>query len=247
MIGISMFLDELLQFASLRNIRVRSGPLASSGLGGTTLGSGYGGTIESVLDKSSGLVVHGSGELDLKNDHKAAMLVDALVEGHAQVFNGEFGVWLDHFPWSVLYPDLSAIEVRKDEVETSQSLEQGDFLLHEKVSTFALEGLVLLFLKDHDNITSFGLRNLISFSVLGVLLTIGCTLVDLNHNSLLLLLNLLACAGLAHLGGVNGLALTAAIVAATSLLRVHTRSQLHHYGPHATALACLAGLDSLGV
>ena len=116
MIGISMFLGELLQFASLRNIRVRSGSLSSSGLGSTTLRRGDGGTIESVLDKSSGLVVHGSGELDLKSDHKVAMLVDALVEGHAQVFNGELGVWLDHIPWSVLYPDLSSIEMGKDEV-----------------------------------------------------------------------------------------------------------------------------------
>ena len=203
MIGISMFLDELLQFASLRNIRVRSGPLASSGLGGTTLGSGYGGTIESVLDKSSGLVVHGSGELDLKNDHKAAMLVDALVEGHAQVFHGEFGVWLDHIPGGVLYPDLSAIKVGQDEVETGQSLKQSDLLLHEKVSTLASEGLVLLFLEDHDNVTSLSFRDLITFAMLGVLFTIGCTLVDLNHNSLFLLLDLLASAGLAHLGGVD--------------------------------------------
>ena len=116
MIGISMFLGELLQFASLRNIRVRSGSLSSSGLGSTGLGRGNGGTIESVLNQSSGLIVHGSGELDLKSDHKAAILVDALVEGHAQVFHGEFGVRLDHFPWRVLYPDLSAIEVGKDEV-----------------------------------------------------------------------------------------------------------------------------------
>lgn len=122
MIGISMFLDELFQFTSLRNIRVRSGSLSSSGLGRTNLGRGNGGTIESVLDKSSGLIVHGSGELDLKEDHKATMLVDALVEGHAQVFNGEFRVWLDHIPGSVLYPNLSAIEVSKDEVETCQCL-----------------------------------------------------------------------------------------------------------------------------
>ena len=117
-----MFLDELFQFASLRNIRIRSGSLSSSGLGSTTLRRGDGGTIESVLNQSSGLIVHGSGELDLKDDHKAAMLVDALVEGHAQVFNGEFGVWLDHIPWSVLYPDLSAIEMGQDKVETGQSL-----------------------------------------------------------------------------------------------------------------------------
>ena len=198
-----MFLDELFQFASLRNIRIRSGSLSSSGLGSTTLGRGDGGTIESVLNQSSGLVVHGSGELDLKDDHKAAMLVDALVEGHAQVFNGELRVWLDHIPWGVLYPDLSAIEMGQDEVETGQSLKQSDLLLHEKVSTLAREGLVLLFLEDHDNVTSLSFRYLITFAMLGVLFAIGCTLVDLNHNSLFLLLDLLASAGLAHLGGVD--------------------------------------------
>ena len=131
------------------------------------------------------------------------MLVDALVERHAQVLYGEFGIWLDYFPWVVLYPYLSPIKVGKDEVETSQSLQQSDLLLHEKVSTLALEGLVLLFLEDHDNIARLCIRDLITFAMLGVLFAIGCTLVDLTHNSFFLFLDLLASAGLAHLGRIN--------------------------------------------
>jgi hypothetical protein len=80
-----------------------------------------------------------------------------------------------------------------------------------------------------------------------VFLSIRCTLVNFNCNFLGLLLNLLTRASLAHLCWIDSLALTTALIARPSLLRVHTRSELHHDSSHATALAGLASLNGLGV
>ena len=66
-----------------------------------------------------------------------------------------------------------------------------------------------------DDIARFLTRSLISLSVESVLVVVGCALVDLGFEHLLLLHNLLAFANCAHVLRVDDLTLTTAIVART--------------------------------
>lgn len=106
---------------------------------------------------------------------------------------------------------------------------------------------MLLLLKDHDNIASLNFRDLITLTVLGVAFIVGSALVNLNSELLLLLLDLLAFAVLAHFGWVNRFTLTTAIIARSCPLSVHARSKLHHYSAHTLTLARFARLHGFGV
>jgi hypothetical protein len=96
---------------------------------------------------------------------------------------------------------------------------------------------VSLFLDLDDYITSLYIGVLVGFTMEHVLLTIGCTLVNLDLDNLLFFGNFFAVAGLALVLFVDDLTLTLALVAGASALRVHARSKLLHHSPHTFALA----------
>ena len=137
--------------------------------------------------------------------------------------------------------------MNEDEIQACEGLNKGDFLVHEEIGSLALEDFVFFLLDHDDHITCLSFGDLVALSMLGVSLPIGCTLVDLNLNSLVLLLYLLALAVLANLCGVNALPLAAAIITRPGPLRVHAGSELHHHDAHALALASLAGLHCVGI
>lgn len=137
--------------------------------------------------------------------------------------------------------------MNEDKVQPGEGLNKGDLLVHEEIGTLALEGFVLFLLNDNDDITCLSIGNLVALSMLGVSLTIGCALIDLNLKGLVLLLDLLALAILAHLGRVDALALATAIIARPGSLRIHAGSELHHHDAHALALATLASLYGVGI
>lgn len=88
-----------------------------------------------------------------------------------------------------------------------------------------------------DYITCLDIRVLVSLTMEHVLLTIGCTLVNLDLDDLLFFDNLFAIAGFALVLFVDDLTLTITLVAGASALRVHARSKLLHHSPHTFALA----------
>lgn len=83
---------------------------------------------------------------------------------------------------------------------------------------------MFLFLNDYNHIACFSIRYFVSFSMLYVLLPIGCTLINLHRNLLSFLLQLLAIANLAHFCRVDTLTLAATLIAGTCSLRVHARA-----------------------
>jgi len=100
---------------------------------------------------------------------------------------------------------------------------------------------MLLLLDLNDNITRFNIRNFISFSVNSVSFSIRRTFVNLNLESLLLLLDLLAIASFANLRRIHDVTTTTALVAWTCSLGIHTWSKLHHDCSHTLASAACAG------
>lgn len=240
-VSVAVLLLERLQLAHSR-VRIA---LLSRSLAALTLTGLGNGAAERFLEDLGTLCVDGCGELNLELDYQVAVLVDALVERHAEVLAGEHRVGLDHLARLVLDAHLPSVKVGQHEVETSQSFEQGDLLVHKEVSALTLEELVLLLLDDDDDIAGLCVGHLVALAVLDVLLTVGRALVDLDRQRCALLLKFLAVAGLAHLRRVDALALPAALVARTCALRVHAGAELHHDGAHALALAALAGLDGL--
>jgi hypothetical protein len=102
------------------------------------------------------------------------------------------------------------------EVDTSQSLEECDLLLYQKIGAFSLEYLMGLLLDNNDDITSLSTWEFVSLSVEGVGLPIGCTLVNLGIYDLLFLHDFLAIAGLALILLVDDFTLSTAVITATS-------------------------------
>jgi hypothetical protein len=77
---------------------------------------------------------------------------------------------------------------------------------------------MLLFFENYYNITSLGIRDLISFTMFCVSLAVRGALVDFDINSLFLLLDLFTLAVLALLSGIDGLPLSVTVIAPSSLL-----------------------------
>ena len=134
--------------------------------------------------------------------------------------------------------------MRHDEVDTGESFDQGDFVLHEEVGTLSLELLVGLLLHYDDDITWLLSGVLVSLAVECVFALVWRALVNLGINDLLLFLDLLAFADLALVGIINSLSLATAVITRTLRLGVHARSDLGHASDNTTAAASRALLDS---
>lgn len=124
-------------------------------------------------------------------------------------------IWLDHLARFILDSNFGAVKVSDDEVDSSQRFLKGDLLLHQQVSTFALEALVGLLLRDYNHITGFDAWILVSFTMERVLVVVRRALIDRCFKNLLLLYNLLAVASLALVLFVDDFSLAAAFVAGT--------------------------------
>jgi len=155
-------------------------------------------------------------EGNLEHNVKVTVLVRLLVEGKTLVEDGLDVIGLDHLSGFVLNAKLGSIKVGDDEVNTSQSLEESDFLLHEQIGTLTLEALVGLFLDDNDDISGFTAGELISLTVESVLLVVGCTLVNSSLKDFLLLVNFLTIASFALVGLIDDLASSTAVITSTS-------------------------------
>jgi len=153
-------------------------------------------------------------------------------------------VRFDHFAWLVHYSNFGSVQVSNHEVDACQSLQQGDFFFHQYVCAFPLEHFMGLLLHDDDYITSFDAWVFVSLAVESVLLAIGCTLINLSIEYLLLLAHLFAIASLALVLLIDYLALTSASITRPSRLSVHSRSQLLHLCHLAATFALSTLLDS---
>jgi hypothetical protein len=93
-------------------------------------------------------------------------------------------------------------------------------------------------LLNHDNdVSRLNTRVLISFAVELILLVVRCSLVNLGFKDFLLLDYLFAIASFALIFFINDFALSTAIVARTSRLTVHARTELNHLIDHTTTTA----------
>ena len=170
-----------------------------------------------------------------------------LVERHAHIFDDLDVVMLDDFAWIILDSNGSAVQVLDHEVDSGESLEQGDLLLHHQVSSLPYEILVRNQLHLHYNITWLSIGHLVSLSVNSILFSMGRSLVDFHLQLLRLFLYLLAIASLALFRRVDRLALAATLVTWACSLCIHARSQLHHDSPHSLSFTALAQNHSLSI
>mmetsp|Transcript_37 Transcript_37/g.87 ORF Transcript_37/g.87 Transcript_37/m.87 type:complete len:475 (+) Transcript_37:289-1713(+) len=139
---------------------------------------------------------------------------------------------LYNLTWLCLDQKLSAIKVGQLHLEAAQGLDQGDFSLHIKIGTFALEVSMFLLLQHEDDIAGVSIRMLISHLSEGDLVAIRRALLNVHFQHLTLLL------------GLEALALTTARVA----LRLHLlnhRPHADYLDLHATAVTFAALLDTL--
>lgn len=153
-------------------------------------------------------------------------------------------VGLNNFTRFVLNAKFGSIKVINNEINTSQGLEESDFLLHKQVSTLTLEALVGLFLNDNDNISGLAAGELISLTVESVLLVVGGTLINRSLKDFLLLVNFLTIASFTFVGFIDFLTGTTAVITSTSGLRIHTRAKHLHLVNLTTAIATTALLNS---
>lgn len=117
-------------------------------------------------------------------------------------------------------------------------------MFNQEIGSLSLEALVGLLLDNDHDIARLGTRELVSFSVEGVLAVVGGTLVNSHIDDLLLFVDFLSLASLALVGFVNDFALAAAVVTRSLGLRVHAGSELGHASHHTAATAGCALLDS---
>jgi len=165
------------------------------------------------------------------------------VEGKSFAFERLQVVRFDYFPWVVLHSELGAIEMIEAKVDSSQSVNQCDSLLHEQVGAFSLVFLVRLFQADYNNITSLSARVLIGFTVESVWVLIWCALINVDFNDLLFFDNFLSIASLAFVGFVNDFTLAATFVAWALRLCIHAWAELSHLRDHSASFASWTLLD----
>lgn len=164
------------------------------------------------------LRLKGVWEGHLEHYEQVAEFEGLLVVGHTVTFDCLDFVRLDNFTWLVLDANLLAIKVSQHKVNTSKRLEESDLFLEHEICTATLEGVVGLLLDLDHYITSFDIGELVGLTMEHVLLTVGCTLVNLDLKNLLLLGNLFAEAFLALVLLVDYLALALALVTRTGAL-----------------------------
>ena len=131
-------------------------------------------------------------------------------------------VRFDHLSRRVCDPDISAVQVLYHEVDTSQSLVEGDLLFEKNICTLPLKLLVGLFLYYNDDITRLDTGCLISLTMEGVLAFVRSTLVDHNIEDLLFFVDLFTFTRCASIGFIDNLTLTTAVIARALGLGVHT-------------------------
>lgn len=137
-------------------------------------------------------------------------------------------IGLDNLARLVPDADFRAVKVSQHEVDTSEGLDQSDFMFEEQIGSLSLELLVRLFLHDNDDITGLLAWELVGFTVERELAVVGCALVDHGLENFLLLDDLLALANLAFVGFIDDFTLATAIVTRSLGLRVHSRAELLH-------------------
>lgn len=100
------------------------------------------------------------------------------MEGKTLVWNRLEVIWLDNLAGRVLDPNIGAIEVFHDEVDSGKSLLERNLMFNEQISALSLESLMGLLLHDDNDISGLLTWELISFSMESVLAIVGGTNVD---------------------------------------------------------------------
>lgn len=180
---------------------------------------------------------HGLGEGNLEHDVQVTEFVALLVEGQTLVKHSLNVIGLDNFARLVLDAQLGSIEVVDDEVDTSESLQESDFFLHEQIGALALEAFVGLLFHNDDHIAGLATRVLVGLTMESVLLVVRRALINLSLQNFLLLLDLLTIAVLALVSFINDLTSATAFIARASRLRVHAGTEHYHFVDHTTTIA----------
>lgn len=192
---------------------------------------------ESLCDLRQVLLGDRSGERHLENDVEVAGLVRCLMERQTFFRHTLDFIWLDHLARFVLNPKCAAIQVLDGEVDTGHCLQECDLLLKHDVGTFALEKLVRLLLANNDHVACLDTGVLVCLAVVGVLSTVGRTLINADLENFLLFYYFFAIAIFALILLVDDFTFASAVLARSLLLAVHARAQLNHSNDHATTLA----------
>ena len=194
------------------------------------------------MDAADLVLVQIGWEFHLELYEEVAVLVGSLMEWHTKSLDAHELVGLNDHAWLGLYPLLLAIQVCDAHVQARQRLQQRDLLVHQQVRALSLEGLVLLNFNDCNDVAGLDIGHAITLAVECELLAVGRPLVNLNLQSLVVALDLLALAYLASLGHVDGLALPSALITRSRALTIHSWTHLPHNGPHAPTLTSSASL-----
>jgi hypothetical protein len=195
---------------------------------------------ECLIDLSDLLRLERVGEDDLEDHKQVTRFECLLMVGHTVTLHGLDLVGLDHLAGLILDADLLTVKVGQHEVNTRESLEEGDLLFNEQVSSLTLEGLMALLLNLDHHVTCFRVGELICLTVEHVLLTVGGTFVNLYFKNFLLFGDFLAIASLALVLLIDDLTFSLALIAWASTLRVHAGAELLHDSPHTSSLASCA-------
>ena len=102
-----------------------------------------------------------------------------------------------------------------DKIDSSEGLNQSDFLFHQEICTLSLELCVLDFLNDNYDVSGLHARVLIGLAMESILSIVRGALIDCHVNNFLLLLYFLSIAGFAFECFINNFAFSTTIVART--------------------------------
>ena len=195
---------------------VFSGDGVDDGLGGKGLG-------EELL----GLCGEAGGELDVKLDDQQSSVVRVALDRHALVGDDLHRFRLGDLSGLVLDDEGAVVEGGKEELETSEGLEEGDLLLHHKVVLVSLNNGrgVSLLLQNDNNVSRGDARELVSLLVKHNALTLTGSLLDVDFEDLGISNDLLSVALGALVLVINHLALSVA-VAASLLHLVDSKADL---------------------
>ena len=150
------------------------------------------------------------------------------MEGKTFVGNCLKVVGLNHLARLVSDSNFRAIEVCEHEIDTSEGLNERDFVFKEEIGALSLKLLVRLLLNHNHDVTWLLTGVFISLAMECVLAVVGRALVDHGLEHFLLLHHLLTLACFALVGIVDDFTLTTTIIARTLRLRVHAWAELGH-------------------
>ena len=135
----------------------------------------------------------------------------------------------------------------ESKAHTSQSLKQKNFFLHKEIGTFSFEYLVIFLFNLNNNISRFGIRNFITFTMENLFVTMRRTFINFYIKFLFFLLNLFAFTGFTSFRFIYYFTLAPTFIAGTLSLRVHAWTKLLHNNSDTSSFACTACLNCTSI